>query len=109
MVSAFAGTGQAQTGLPAEGSAINTSNYTIDLYQGPVFSGARITGLAGAFTPIAEGVPGYGYNPASAAQRVPWSIDWFDWDLDAGVTFPSSITGTDFDNNGDNSYTNKAA
>jgi hypothetical protein len=109
LVFGVAGRGEAQTQLTGEGSDINTSNYTIDLYQGPVFSGSRITGLAGAFTPIAEGVPGYGYNPASAAQRVPWSVDWFDWELDAGVTFPSSITGTDFDNNGDDSFTNKAA
>jgi hypothetical protein len=74
-----------------------------------VLAGARILGLAGAYTPIAEGVAGYGYNPASVAVRVPWSVEWFDWDLDGGFTLPASVTDFDFDNNGDSSYANSAA
>ncbi len=94
---------------PRDGVPITTSDYTIDLYQGPVFSGSRVTALAGAYAPIAEGVAGYSYNPAAAALRVPWSVDWFDWDLDGGFSFPAAITTTDFDNNGDESYANSAA
>jgi hypothetical protein len=95
--------------LGKDGAPIETSEYTIDLYEGPVLAGARVIGLGGAYAPIAEGIAGYGFNPAAAAQRVPWSTSWFDWELDAGVTLPSSITGTDFDNNGDEGFTNKAA
>jgi hypothetical protein len=95
--------------LGKNGAPIKTSNYTIDFYEGPILAGARVIGLAGAYAPIAEGVPGYWYNPAAAALRVPWSVDWFDWDLDGGFTLPSSLAGTDFDNNGDTHFENSAA
>lgn len=91
--------------LAGQGKPIATSSYTIDLYEGPILAGSRIVGLAGAYVPIAEGVAGYAFNPAAVAQRVPWSTDWFDWELDAGLTLPSSITGFDFDNSGDDGFT----
>lgn len=95
--------------LGDEGAPIATSRYTLDLYRGPVLAGSRVVGLGGAYAPIAEGVAGFAYNPASVAQRHPWSTEWLDWELDAGVTFPTSLTAFDFDNNGDASYTRKAA
>lgn len=95
--------------LAGEGQPIETSQYTIDLHQGPVLAGSRILGLAGAYAPIAEGVAGYSYNPASVAVRVPWSVEWFDWDVDGGFTLPASVTDFDFDNNGDQGYSNSAA
>ncbi|MBI4705354.1 MAG: hypothetical protein HY744_29970 [Deltaproteobacteria bacterium] len=95
--------------LGKQGQPIQTSEYTIDLYDGPVLAGSRVVGLAGAYTPIAEGVAGYSYNPAAVAQRLPWSAGWFDWDLDGGFTLPASVTDFDYDNNGDESYANSAA
>lgn len=95
--------------LGEDGARITTSEYTIDLYEGPVLAGARVIGLGGAYAPIAEGLAGHGYNPAAAAQRVPWSTTWLDWELDGGLTLPASITRTDFDNNGDDGFTNRAA
>jgi len=86
--------------LPAQGQAITTSNYRLDFFQGPVLASSRVTGLAGAYAGIAEGVDGDSVNAASPAVRVPWSVDWFDYDLSLGLTFPSSLRKTDFDNNG---------
>ncbi len=95
--------------LGPNGSAIDTSDYTIDLHEGPILSNSRIIGLAGAYAPLIEGVAGYAVNPASVAARVPWSRSWVDWEVDGSITLPSSITGTDFDNNGDQSFANNAA
>jgi len=106
--SASASEAQAQR-LGDNGEPIRTSNYTLDLYEGPVLAGSRIVGLAGAYVPLAEGVAGFSFNPASAAKRAPWSSGWFDWEIDGGVTLPASLTGTDFDNNGDESFANEAA
>ncbi|MGE0325402.1 MAG: hypothetical protein AB7S68_23955, partial [Polyangiaceae bacterium] len=44
--------------LGAEGSEIRTSDYTVDLYQGPVTASSRVIGLGGAYVSIAEGVEG---------------------------------------------------
>ncbi|MBW2459634.1 MAG: hypothetical protein JRI68_34390 [Deltaproteobacteria bacterium] len=92
-----------------DGQPFDTSEYTIDLHQGPVLAGSRVVGLAGAYAPIAEGVAGYAYNPASVVARVPWSTAWHDWELDGGFTLPTSLSELDFDNNGDSSFTNTAA
>ena len=59
--------------LGPAGSEIDTSNYTIDLHQGPITGSSRVIGLAGTTAPITEGVDGFAVNPASVAMRVPWS------------------------------------
>ncbi|MEM1034041.1 MAG: hypothetical protein AAF928_05705 [Myxococcota bacterium] len=66
-------------------------------------------GAAGAIGAVSSGVLLTPVNPAAIALRVPWSQTWFDWELDAGITFPSSVTGLDFDNNGDDGYSNRTA
>jgi len=86
--------------LPGEGQEIRTNDYSIDLYQGPVLSANRVTGLAGAFVAIADGVEGSAMNPAANAARLPYSYNHFDYDLGLGVTFPSAIENTDFFNSG---------
>jgi hypothetical protein len=91
--------------LGAQGSRIQTSRYTVDLFQGPVLATTRITGLGGAFTAIAEGTEGIPFNPATASLRPPYSTTRDDYDLTAGLTLPSSVTGTDFDNNGKVGFT----
>ena len=86
--------------LPAEGRSIETNDYNIDLYQGPVLSANRVIGLAGAFVAIADGVEGSALNPAAASARTPYSYGHFDYDLGLGITFPSAISNTDFWNSG---------
>ncbi len=86
--------------LGAKGDPIQTSAYAIDLFQGPVLASSRVTSLGGSYAGIAEGVEGGQLNPAAHAVRVPWSIDWFDYDWTLGFTLPSSLANTDFDNNG---------
>jgi hypothetical protein len=98
----FTSTTSAAEGPPLgpEGSRFETNNYRIDLFQGPVLGGARMTGLGGAYAPIAEGVTGFQSNSAAPAVRTLWSRSWFDYDWDLGVTFPNALAKTDFDNNG---------
>jgi hypothetical protein len=91
--------------LGPHGSRFQTSQYTVDLFQGPVLATTRITGLGGAFTAIAEGTEGIPFNPAAASFRQPYSTTRDDWDLTAGLTLPASVTGTDFDNNGKVGFT----
>ncbi len=86
--------------LGKQGEPITTSSYGVDVYQGPVLATARIIGLAGAYAPIGQDSEGMNYNAAAPAVRDPWSNDKFDYDVTAGITFPSSVDGTDFDNNG---------
>ena len=86
--------------LGPDGSAIDTSDYTIDFYEGPVRQGARVMGLSGSIAPMAEGVAGYAVNPATAALRVPWSSRWTHWALGANIGGPSPLRQMDFDNNG---------
>lgn len=93
---------EAQAGGPLgpQGSRIQTSQYTVDLFQGPVLASSRITALAGSYTALAEGTEGIPFNPAAASFRPPYSTTRDDYDLTAGLTLPASVTGTDFDNNG---------
>jgi hypothetical protein len=93
--------GRAGGPLGPQGSRIQTSDYGVDLFQGPVFASTRITGIAGAFTPISEGPDGIPFNPAAASLRAPYSTTRDDFELTASFTLPASVEGTDFDNNGE--------
>jgi hypothetical protein len=53
----------------------------IDFPRGPVIASSRITGLAGAFTGVAEGIDGALKNPASLANRPEHATSWFDVDV----------------------------
>lgn len=97
---ALLGASPARAALPGEGEPILTNDYSIDLYQGPVLSGTRVIGLAGAFVAIADGVEGSAINPAATAARTPYSYGHFDYDVGFGLTFPSAIDNTDFWNSG---------
>ena len=98
----FAVAKTAHADLPStRGAPITTSDYKLDLYQGPVLASARVTALAGAYTAIAEGAEGIPFNPAAASMRMPYSTTNVDYDLTGGLTFSSSFIGIDFDNNGD--------
>jgi len=70
------------------------------LYQGSVFAGSRVTGLAGAYVAIAEDVDGDLQNPAAPAVRPFYSYDHFDYWLGFGLTFPATQEDVDFFNSG---------
>lgn len=90
---------------PNRGDPIRTSDYSVDLFQGPVLATTRITALAGAYTALAEGSEGIPFNPAAASVRMPYSTTNVDWDISGGLTLPTSVKGTDFDNNGTSGFT----
>jgi|GEM_PF-762935 len=70
------GPARAQSGLgaPEEGARL-------DFPRGPVIASSRITGLAGAFTGVAEGIDGVLRNPASLANRPEHATSWFEVDV----------------------------
>lgn len=88
--------------LGPNSSPIQTSNYTVDLHQGASVASSRVIGMAGAYVAIAEGVEGNFINPATPAVRVPWSRTHVDYDIGAGLAFPSAISRSDFFNSGAN-------
>jgi hypothetical protein len=93
-----AGSVRADGALAGNGQPITTSAYAIDLTRGPVLSSSRATGLAGAFTAIAEGAEGGLTNPAAVSNRYAASADWWDYWLAFGFTYP--IANGDFFNSG---------
>ena len=86
--------------LPDPGRPIATSAYSIDFFQGPVLDSVRVTSLAGAYAPIAEGVEGMRVNTAAPAVRSLHSYKRTDYDLSLSFTSPGTLKNTDFDNNG---------
>lgn len=86
--------------LGPEGSALETSRYSVDLYQTAVWAGSRVTSLGGSFVALAYDVDGMLQNAAAPAVRPFFSVSEFDYWLGFGVTLPSSVSGMDFFNNG---------
>jgi hypothetical protein len=86
--------------LGPQRSPIQTSQYTLDLFQGPVLASSRVTGMGGAYSGLAEGAEGIPFNAAAASQRNPYSTTTTDYELNGSITFPGSVSNTDFDNNG---------
>ena len=91
--------------LGPQGSAITTSDYTVDLFQGPLTASNRVTGLAGAVAPLAEGIDMHAFNAAAPAVRALHSSSVTEFDVSAGLTFPGALKGLDFDNNGKRGFT----
>ncbi len=86
--------------LGENGQAIQTSRYSIDFFQGPVYSGSRVIGLGGAYVALAEDVDGNLQNPAAPAVRPYYSVDYFDYYPGFSISYPSDIENTDFFNSG---------
>src|SRR4051812_40891536 len=101
-LTALFGSGQARAGglIGANGQPIKTSEYSLDLFQGPLFAGSRVTSLGGAYVAIAEDVDGDLQNPAAPAVRPFFSYTHFDYWLGLGLTFPTGLTNIDFFNSG---------
>ena len=74
--------------LGQDGDAIESSDYRIDLYTGPVQGSARMIGLGGSYVAIAEGVDGNLVNPATPALR---PVDHFDYWIGFALTAPFSV------------------
>jgi hypothetical protein len=74
----------------------------LDIYQGPLVSSGRITGLAGAYVGLAEGQDGEPFNVAALAQRDRFLDRAWDWDLVFATLLPTirDLKTTDFDNDG---------
>src|SRR5688500_3866189 len=60
--------------------------------------------MGGAYVGLSEGAEGIPFNPAAASWRFPRSTTKVDWDITGGLTLPTSVRGTDFDNNGDSAF-----
>lgn len=86
--------------LGSNGTPIQTSRYSVDLFQGPVTASTRVIGMGGAYVAIAERVEGSFYNPAAPAVRMPWSRSSVDIDGAIGFAAPGSIQRSDFFNSG---------
>ena len=95
-LAALAGPARADDGDP-----LGPTPRRLDVFLGPVQGSSRAVGVSGAFVSIAEGVEGLLWNPAAVANRYPYSLDWWDWDLDGGFLFPTNALGQDFDNDGE--------
>ncbi len=83
----------------ASGAAV-THDCELDLVSGPVLASSRVIGMGGAYEGIANGLDGYTQNAAAPAVRDPWSHSWFDYDLDASISFPSAFRNVDYENRG---------
>ncbi|NLE85565.1 MAG: hypothetical protein GX607_04120 [Myxococcales bacterium] len=86
--------------LGPDGSRIQTNDYAIDLFQGPVLASTRVMGLGGAYVAVGDFIEGNTQNAAAPAVRSAHALDYVDWDLGFGITFPSSLGGSDFFNTG---------
>ena len=62
--------------------------FTLEFDQGAVLGPGRVVGLAGAYTAVAEGMPGYLVNPAAVAVRT-WRNAERPLALDVGLTVQS--------------------
>lgn len=97
---ALAWSPHARAQLGPNGSPIRTNDYAIDLYTGPVLASTRVMGLGGAYVAVAEFTEGNTQNPAAPAVRAAYSFSHTDYDIGFGLTFPSSLTRSDFFNTG---------
>ncbi|MGD0674932.1 MAG: hypothetical protein ABSC94_05900 [Polyangiaceae bacterium] len=79
---------------------IVNNSYSLDLFQGPVTTAARVIGLAGAYAGLAEGCEGEYSNAAAPAVRTPYSLGKWDYDVALGFTNPGAFKGSDFENLG---------
>lgn len=81
----------------APAQPLRSNRYALDFHRGPVQGPGRAVGLGGAYTALAEGVDGVGFNPAAYGRRPDRDLAWFAPEFVVGVSFPR--------NNWDNSGT----
>jgi hypothetical protein len=86
----------------AQTTPVTNNHYAVEFFQGPLLAPIDVEGLGGATTSVAEGVTGAAVNAAAPAVREPFSVNWVDVDVDAGVSFPGAFAKMDYDNHGTN-------
>jgi len=77
----------------AQEPSLAGNDFSIDAVTTPVLASSRITGLAGAYTALAEGIDGAPWNPASYASRSLYEIAPFEYDLTASLLFGGGAFG----------------
>jgi hypothetical protein len=85
---------------PRAEAQLTSNDYNIDLFTGPVLGASRIIGMGGAHTAIASGIDGASYNPAGYAERVEKEINFFAFDITAGLQLGGLFRNNDIENNG---------
>src|SRR5262249_5554111 len=85
----------------AAAQALRNNHFTVDLFQGPILAPISIMGVAGAYSPVAEGISGFGSNAASPAVREPYTFNSTDFDVSGSVSIPLPLfENDDFDDSG---------
>ncbi len=89
-------------GVRAQESSIRTNQFALDLFQGPILAPISVTGVAGSYAAVAEGISGMVTNAAAPAVRAATSFSTFEIDGAASISIPVSIgiQNNDFDNSG---------
>lgn len=83
---------------------IETNNYSIDLFQGPLLSPIRQMALGGAIAGYGESIAGLVSNAATPSVRDASSLRHINFDFRASFSFPIQLFGkssNDLDNSGD--------
>ncbi len=95
LLAAWASVAHAQEPPPIDGN-----DFAIDAVATPVLASSRITGLAGAYTALADGIDGVPWNPAGYASRSLWELDRVEYDLTASLLLGGSFGENDYFLNG---------
>ncbi len=79
-----------------------SSDYNLDIYQGPLLTPIRITSLGGAYAGYGEGIAGLVSNAAAPAVREVFATDHVEFSMSGSFSFPLGLSeNDDFDNSGD--------
>jgi len=84
----------------AQDPPIDGNDFSIDAVATPVLASSRITGLAGAYTALADGIDGVPWNPAGYASRTLWELSRFEYDITASILLGGSFGENDYFLNG---------
>lgn len=84
----------------AQDPPIDGNDFAIDAVATPVLASSRITGLAGAYTALAEGIDGVPWNPAGYASRTLFELDRVEYDLTASLLLGGAFGENDYFLNG---------
>ncbi len=100
MVAMIAATAWAGGAEAQEWVFIKDSNYRIDAVATPVLGSARVVGLAGAYTALAEGIDAVPFNPAGYAARAAYEHEWYEYEISGGLQLAGAFTDVDYFLNG---------
>ncbi|HTJ80372.1 MAG TPA: hypothetical protein VL400_01580 [Polyangiaceae bacterium] len=87
--------------LAAHADPLPSSDYDIDVFQGPLLTPIRVTSLGGAYAGFGEGIAGLVSNAAAPAVREPFSPQHVELSLSGSLSIPLGLgENDDFDNSG---------